>query len=134
MKQYLIRTFRILLLAGLFFAAPVFAADREAVLNFNEVDIFTLVKFMGDLTGKTFILDDRVNGKFSVNSDVKLTIDEAYDVFVTMLLLNKFTIIEIDNVIRIVPSSAIRIVDDTTQENKSENSTVKRKHDIISHD
>jgi len=89
LKQYLIRTFRILLLAGLFFAAPVFAADREAVLNFNEVDIFTLVKFMGDLTGKTFILDDRVNGKFSVNSDVKLTIDEAYDVFVTMLLLNK---------------------------------------------
>jgi general secretion pathway protein D len=109
LKQYLIRTFYTLLLSGLFFASPVSAADREVVLNFNDVDIFTLVKFMGDLTGKIFILDDRVKGKFSVNSDVKLSIDEAYEVFVSVLLVNKFAVIEIDNVVKIVPSAALRI-------------------------
>ena len=125
MKQYLKHTFCILLLAGFFSAAPLCAATREVVLNFNDVDIFTLVKFMGDLTGKVFVLDDRVKGKFSINSDVKLSIDEAYEVFVSMLLTNKFAIVDIDNVVRIVPSESLLIRDDKTKAKTSGNITVK---------
>ncbi|GFE59524.1 type II secretion system secretin GspD [Geobacter sp. AOG2] len=108
MKQYLIRTLCTLLLAGLLFASPVFAAGHGVVLNFNEVDISTMVKFISDLTGKNFILDDRVKGKISVYSPSKLSTEEAYNVFVSVLELKGFTVVQTGKVAKIVPISAAR--------------------------
>ncbi|MGD0584673.1 MAG: type II secretion system secretin GspD [Oryzomonas sp.] len=108
MKQFLIRTFCTLLLAGLFFASPVLAAGRGVVLNFNEVDISTMVKFISDLTGRNFVLDDRVKGKISVYSPSKLSIDEAYNVFVSMLELKGFTVVQSGRVAKIVPISSAK--------------------------
>ncbi|MFH1028325.1 MAG: type II secretion system protein GspD, partial [Pseudomonadota bacterium] len=62
-------------------ASPALAAGKGVVLNFNEVDISTMVKFISDLTGKNFILDERVKGKISVYSPSKLSTEEAYNVF-----------------------------------------------------
>ena len=108
MKQYLIRTFCTLLLAGLFFASPVFAVGRGVVLNFNEVDISTMVKFISDLTGRNFVLDDRVKGKISVYSPSKLSIEEAYNVFVSVLELKGFTVVQSGKVAKIVPISSAK--------------------------
>jgi general secretion pathway protein D len=108
LKQYLIRTFCTLLLAGLFFASPVLAAGRGVVLNFNEVDISTMVKFISDLTGRNFVLDDRVKGKISVYSPSKLSIDEAYNVFVSVLELKGFTVVQSGRVAKIVPISSAK--------------------------
>ncbi|MDR3579112.1 MAG: type II secretion system secretin GspD [Oryzomonas sp.] len=108
MKQYLIRTFCTLLLAGLFFASPVHAAARGVVLNFNEVDISTMVKFISDLTGRNFVLDDRVKGKISVYSPSRLSIEEAYNVFVSVLELKGFTVVQSGKVAKIVPISSAK--------------------------
>jgi general secretion pathway protein D len=108
LKQYLIRTFCTLLLAGLIFASPVFAATRGVVLNFNEVDISTMVKFISDLTGRNFVLDDRVKGKISVYSPSKLSIEEAYNVFVSVLELKGFTVVQSGRVAKIVPISSAK--------------------------
>jgi general secretion pathway protein D len=108
LKQYLIRTFCTLLLAGLFFASPVFAAGRGVVLNFNEVDISTMVKFISDLTGRNFVLDDRVKGKISVYSPSKLSIEEAYNVFVSVLELKGFTVVQSGKVAKIIPISSAK--------------------------
>ena len=108
MKQYLMRTFCSLLLAGFFFASPVFAAARGVVLNFNEVDISTMVKFISDLTGRNFVLDDRVKGKISVYSPSKLSIEEAYNVFVSVLELKGFTVVQSGKVAKIVPISSAK--------------------------
>jgi len=107
-KQYLMRTFCSLLLAGFFFASPVFAAARGVVLNFNEVDISTMVKFISDLTGRNFVLDDRVKGKISVYSPSKLSIEEAYNVFVSVLELKGFTVVQSGKVAKIVPVSSAK--------------------------
>jgi general secretion pathway protein D len=107
LKQYLIRTFCILLLAGLFSTAPVFAA-QGVVLNFNEVDISTMVKFISDLTGKNFVLDDRVKGKISVYSPTKLSIEEAYNVFTSVLELKGFTVVQSGKVLKVVPSASAK--------------------------
>ena len=107
-KQYLIRIFCSLLLAGFFFASPVFAAARGVVLNFNEVDISTMVKFISDLTGRNFVLDDRVKGKISVYSPSKLSIEEAYNVFVSVLELKGFTVVQSGKVAKIVPVSSAK--------------------------
>ena len=108
MKQYLIRTFCTLLLAGLFFASPAFAAARGVVLNFNDVDISTMVKFISDLTGRDFVLDDRVKGKISVYSPSKLSIEEAYNVFVSVLELKGFTVMQSGKVAKIIPISSAK--------------------------
>jgi general secretion pathway protein D len=108
LKQYLIRTFCTLLLAGLFFASPVFAAARGVVLNFNDVDISTMVKFISDLTGRNFVLDDRVKGKISVYSPSKLSIEEAYNVFVSVLELKGFTLVQSGKVAKIIPTTSAK--------------------------
>ncbi|HEY3308079.1 MAG TPA: type II secretion system secretin GspD [Desulfuromonadaceae bacterium] len=105
---YLIRTFCSLLLAGTLLVSPVAAASKGVVLNFNEVDISTMVKFISDLTGKNFVLDDRVKGKISVFSPSKLSIDEAYNVFVSVLELKGFTVVQSGKVAKIVPTAGIK--------------------------
>jgi general secretion pathway protein D len=78
------------------------------VLNFNEVDISTMVKFISDLTGRNFVLDDRVKGKISVYSPSKLSIEEAYNVFVSVLELKGFTVVQSGRVAKIVPTASAR--------------------------
>ena len=63
------------------------------MLNFSDVDISTMVKFISDLTGRNFVMDDRVKGKISVFSPAKLSTDEAFNVFTSVLELKGFTIV-----------------------------------------
>ncbi len=108
MKRYLISTLCILLLAGSLFTSPALAAGKGVMLNFNDVDIATMVKFISDLTGKNFILDDRVKGKVSVYSPSKLSNDEAYNVFVSVLELKGFTVVQSGKVLKIIPTSTAK--------------------------
>ncbi|HCE68839.1 MAG TPA: type II secretion system protein GspD [Geobacter sp.] len=102
------RTLCSLLLVVTLCTSPALAAGKGVVLNFNEVDISTMVKFISDLTGKNFILDDRVKGKISVYSPSKLSIEEAYNVFVSVLELKGFTVVQSGKVAKIVPSASAR--------------------------
>jgi general secretion pathway protein D len=101
--------FQILLsfLLLLFTVAPAWAS-KGVVLNFSDVDISTMVKFISDLTGKNFILDDRVKGKISVYSPAKLTTDEAFNVFTSVLELKGFTIVPSGKVLKIVPLASAK--------------------------
>ena len=97
-----------LLLAVFLSSSPALAAGKGVVLNFNEVDIATMVKFISDLTGRNFVLDDRVKGKISVYSPSKLSNEEAYNVFVSVLELKGFTVVQSGKVGKIVPMAAAR--------------------------
>jgi general secretion pathway protein D len=74
--------------------APGTAFAKGVVLNFSEVDISTMVKFISDLTGKNFVMDDRVKGKISVFSPTKLSTEEAFNVFTSVLELKGFTVVQ----------------------------------------
>jgi general secretion pathway protein D len=97
-----------LILIGALFTSSALASGKGVVLNFNEVDISTMVKFISDLTGKNFILDDRVKGKISVYSPSKLSIEEAYNVFTSVLELKGFTVVQSGKVAKIVPSTGAK--------------------------
>ena len=98
----------LLLLCLLAAPFPAMAAKGGVVLNFNEVDISTMVKFISDLTGKNFIMDDRVKGKISVFSPTKLTTDEAFNVFTSVLELKGFTVIQSGRVYKVIPAATAR--------------------------
>jgi len=106
--RHLKHTLWTLLLTVTLFTSPALAAGKGVVLNFNEVDISTMVKFISDLTGRNFVLDDRVKGKISVYSPSKLSNEEAYNVFVSVLELKGFTVVQSGKVGKIVPSSSAR--------------------------
>uniref|UniRef100_C6E067 General secretion pathway protein D n=1 Tax=Geobacter sp. (strain M21) TaxID=443144 RepID=C6E067_GEOSM len=89
-------------------AAPTLVFAKGVVLNFTDVDIATMVKFVSDLTGKNFIMDDRVKGKISVFSPAKLSNDEAYNVFTSVLELKGFTVVPAGKVLKIVPTASAR--------------------------
>ncbi|HBG05865.1 MAG: type II secretion system protein GspD [Geobacteraceae bacterium GWC2_58_44] len=89
-------------------AAPSLVLAKGVVLNFTEVDIATMVKFISDLTGKNFIMDDRVKGKISVFSPAKLSNEEAYNVFTSVLELKGFTVVSAGKVLKIVPTGTAK--------------------------
>jgi general secretion pathway protein D len=78
------------------------------VLNFSDVDISTMVKFISDLTGKNFVMDDRVKGKISVFSPTKLTSEEAFNLFTSVLELKGFTLTKVGKVYKIIPTAAAK--------------------------
>ncbi|WP_144400118.1 type II secretion system secretin GspD [Geobacter pickeringii] len=88
--------------------APVPALAKGVILNFNDVDISTMVKFVSDLTGKNFVMDERVKGKISVYSPTKLSTEEAFNVFTSVLELKGFTIVPAGKVYKIVPTAAAK--------------------------
>jgi general secretion pathway protein D len=87
---------------------PVPGYGKGIVLNFSDVDISTMVKFISDLTGKNFILDERVKGKISVFSPSKLSVDEAFNVFTSVLELKGFTVVQAGRVYKIVPTNVAK--------------------------
>jgi len=87
---------------------PLQAMAKGVVLNFSDVDISTMVKFISDLTGKNFVMDDRVKGKISVFSPAKLSNEEAFNVFTSVLELKGFTVVQAGRVYKIVPTSQAR--------------------------
>lgn len=73
-------------------------------LDFNNVDLQTFIKFISELTGRNFVIDEKVQGKVTVISPSKISVDEAYDVFLTVLDLKGFTAVAENKVIKIFPS------------------------------
>jgi general secretion pathway protein D len=96
----------IALLLALLAPGPAFA--KGVVLNFSDVDISTMVKFISDLTGKNFVMDDRVKGKISVYSPAKLTPEEAFNLFTSVLELKGFTLTKVGKVYKIIPTAAAK--------------------------
>lgn len=79
-------------------------SDRLVTLDFNNVDLQTFIKFISELTGKNFVIDEKVQGKVTVISPSKISVDEAYHVFLTVLDLKGFTAVAENRVIKVFPS------------------------------
>jgi general secretion pathway protein D len=73
-------------------------------IDFNDVDINLFIKFISELTGKNFIVDRRVKGKISIISPSKISVQEAYMVFESVLNINGFSTVQAGRVIKILPS------------------------------
>ncbi|WP_413578351.1 type II secretion system secretin GspD [Bdellovibrio sp. HCB290] len=61
--------------------------------DYPNVEITELVKAMGELTGKNFIIDPGVRGKITISAPSKITVAEAYNAFLSALAINSFTVV-----------------------------------------
>lgn len=81
MKKYLIACSLIALLA-------VTPLQAQHVLNVRDADIRAFVQDAARVTGQTFIVDSRVQGKVSVVTDRSLSRSEYFEVFLSTLRAN----------------------------------------------
>jgi general secretion pathway protein D len=74
-------------------------------LDFNDVELSVFVRFISELTGKNFVLDDvvkKAGGKISVYSPTKVTQDQAYSMFVAALEVSRLAVVTKGSVHQIV--------------------------------
>jgi general secretion pathway protein D len=74
-------------------------------LDFNDVELAVFVRFISELTGKNFVLDDvvkKAGGKISVYSPTKVTPDQAYSMFVAALEVSRLAVVTKGSVHQIV--------------------------------
>lgn len=102
-------------------------------INFNNIELQAFTKFISDLTKKNFIIDDKVQGKITIVSPTKISKEEAYQVFLSVLEVKGFTAVETDNVIKIIPSrevrqSGVKVISDKEKDIRGEGFVTKIFH------
>ncbi|MGA6993751.1 MAG: type II secretion system secretin GspD [Candidatus Deferrimicrobiaceae bacterium] len=84
-------------------------------MDFTDVDLAVLIKFISEQTKKNFIFDERVQGKVTIISPRRISLDEAYNVFLSVLHVKGFATVEQGNTIKIVPLRDIKQEDLPTE-------------------
>ena len=78
-------------------------------LNFVNADIEGVVKAVGEITGKNFVIDPRVKGTVNILSSKPMSRALVYEVFLSALRLQGFTAIEAGGVVRILPEADAKL-------------------------
>jgi general secretion pathway protein D len=82
--------------------------NRFVTIDFNNVDINVFIKFISELTGKNFVVDPRVKGNVTIISPTKISINEAYRVFESVLEVHGFATVKSGRVVKILPTPEAR--------------------------
>jgi general secretion pathway protein D len=88
--------------------SPLPAAEKEKetarlTLNFQDVDIATVVASISKITGRTFIIDPRVKGKVTIIAAREVPEKEVYPIFLAILQVHDFAAVEDGDVTKIIP-------------------------------
>ena len=84
------------------------SADQFVSIDFNNVDINLFIKFMSELTGTNFVVDQNVKGKVTIISPARISLEEAYRVFESVLEVNGFTTVKAGEIVKILPAPEAR--------------------------
>jgi type II secretory pathway component GspD/PulD (secretin) len=94
---------------AIFAGEPQTGSKQDLIrMNFDNVDISVLAKFISQITGKNFVLDESVSGKVTIIAPAKVTPAQAYCIFESALQLKGFTTVGTGPVIKIMPSHDAR--------------------------
>lgn len=85
------------------------SADNERVtLNLKDADITAFIGVVGEVTGKTFIIDPRVKGKVTIISQHPMAQNEVYQVFLSTLKVHGYTAVEAAGAIKVIPIGNVK--------------------------
>ncbi|WP_245720677.1 type II secretion system secretin GspD [Microbulbifer yueqingensis] len=102
-------------------AVSAIAQPPERVtLSLDNADIRDLINWAADFTGKNIIVHPNVKGKVTVVAGDPMTHEEAFDVFMSVLQVNGFSLVEQGGTWKVVPDAlakqqAIPVADDRTR-------------------
>ncbi len=100
-------TLAVMLAAGL---AQARNDDASITLNLKDADIVEVIAMVSEVTGRNFVVDQRVRARVTVISAKPLSAEALYQTFLSVLQVHGFVAVESGEVIRIVPEATGRHV------------------------
>jgi general secretion pathway protein D len=79
--------------------------DEKITVNFVNADIQSVIKTIGQHTGRNFILDPRVTGTVNIVSDRPVSKDMLYTILLSTLRVQGYAAVEEGGFVKIVPES-----------------------------
>jgi general secretion pathway protein D len=85
-------------------------AQQEITItpNYKEADIRQIVEAVGEVTGRNFIIDPRVNADVTMLSSTPMSPDAFYEAFLSILEVYGFIAMETGEVTKILPNASAR--------------------------
>ncbi len=80
-----------------------YQGSMNLTIDFDNVEIQTFIKAIGEMTGKNFVIDKQVQGNVTVFSPKQISADEAYRVFQSVLEIHGYTTVPTGHIIKILP-------------------------------
>jgi len=84
------------------------SGDNLVSLDFDNVDLKVFIKYVSEITGRNFVVDDKVRGRITLISPTKIRVDELEHVLESLLELNGFTAVPSGSVTKIVPLREVK--------------------------
>ena len=108
MKDHRILGHRLWLVIIIFIGlqSPVLAQQESAEkvsLSLHQADIQDLVRWASSVTNKTIIIHPSVKGSITVVAGEEMTREEAFQVFLSVLQVHGFMVIDTDQALKVVP-------------------------------
>ncbi len=114
MQKLRMKIFALVLLPALFgLAAPdlAFTQERPAAtaadkvtMDFRDIELADMIQTISELTGRNFLYDETVKGRVTIISPEPMSLDQAYQLFLTVLNTKGFTVVPSGRVNKIVPT------------------------------
>src|SRR3984957_6041257 len=76
--------------------------------NYKDADLGQIIQAVGEVTGKNFIIDPRVNAKVTMVSSTPMAPAAFYEAFLAVLQVYGYVAVPAGNVIKIVPNTDLR--------------------------
>ena len=85
-------------------------AQQEITItpNYKEADIRQIVEAVGEVTGRNFIIDPRVNADVTMLSSTPMSPDAFYEAFLSILEVYGFVAMETGDITKILPNASAR--------------------------
>jgi general secretion pathway protein D len=83
---------------------PVLDPNAKVSVDFVDADINDIIKYMAEITGRNFILGDKLSGSITIISHQTVTVAEAYEAFLSALEVAGYTTVTVGKATKVVKS------------------------------
>ncbi|MCB0327591.1 MAG: hypothetical protein KDD52_08235, partial [Bdellovibrionales bacterium] len=71
-------------------------------LDFVDAEVVDVAQSISELTKKNFIIDDKVKGKITIISPLAVSVQEAYQAFISALEVKNFSVVPAGKMLKII--------------------------------
>lgn len=84
---------------------PKLDPNAKVSVDFVDADINDIIKYMAEITGRNFILGDKLSGSITIISHQQVTVAEAYEAFLSALEVAGYTTVTVGKATKVVKAS-----------------------------
>ena len=89
--------------------AGIQKSNQGLSLNFVNADIEAVARTLGSLMDKTIVVDPKVKGTISLNTDKPLSSAQAWNLFLAALRLQSFSVVEVNGLFKVLPEADAKL-------------------------